>query len=117
MRVKYNKKGQKLHTELAHDERIKKDFLKHCKELFESEDKVLPDFDKTICYESFSKSLKKNKKHSRGCSSPSWMNILDEPNSPFDLSPPTYKEISKIIHKMKSSGSISLFDHVSELFY
>ena len=41
------------------------------------------------------------------------MKILDEPNSPFDLSPPTYREISKIIHKMKSSGSACPLDRVS----
>ena len=52
-------------------------------------------------------------RHSRGYSAPSWMKILDEPNSPFDLSPPTYREISKIIHKMKSSGSACPLDRVS----
>ena len=41
------------------------------------------------------------------------MKILDEQNSPFDLSPPTYREISKIIHKMKSSGSACPLDSVS----
>ena len=39
--------------------------------------------------------------------------ILDEPTSLFDLFPPTYREISKIIHKMKSSGSACPFDYVS----
>ena len=38
---------------------------------------------------------------------------LDEPDSPFDTTPPSYREISKIINKMKSSGSAFPFDHVS----
>ena len=66
------KKSNKLRTEKKHDERMEKDFWKYCKEIFESEDKVLPDFDESICYEHFIKSLKKNK-HSGGYSPPSWM--------------------------------------------
>ena len=111
-RVKYSKKCNKLRTETTPDEKIEKDFWKYCKYIFESKDKVLHDFYVTICYEYFIKSLKKNK-HSRDYSPPSWMKILDEPTSQFDLSPPTYREISKIIHKMKSSGSACPFDHVS----
>ena len=95
---------------MMHDETIKKDFQKYCKEIFGNEDQILPDFDKTICYEYFIKSLKKNK-HSKDYFPPSWMKILDHPNSPFDL--PTYREISKIIRKIKSSGSACPFDHVS----
>ena len=51
-----------------HDERIENDF---CKEIFESKNKVLPDFVEIIvCSEHFIKSLKKNK-YSRGYSLPS----------------------------------------------
>ena len=49
----------------------------------------------------------------RNFSRPSWMKSLDEPDSPFDTIPPSYRESSKIIHKMKSSGSASPFDHIS----
>ena len=97
---------------MTHDERIEKDFWKYCREIFESEDKILPDFDETICYEQFIKSLKKNK-HSRVCSTPSRMKVLDEPTSLLDLSPPTYPGINKIIHKTKSSCSACPFDYVS----
>ena len=45
-------------------------------------------------------------------SPPPWMKILNEPTSQFYLSPPTYREISKIIHKMKSSGSAYPLDNV-----
>ena len=61
IRVKYGKKGSKLRTEMTHDKRIEKDFWKYCKEISESEDKVLPDFHEKTCYEHFMKSLKKSK--------------------------------------------------------
>ena len=37
------------------------------------------------------------------------MKSLDESDSPFDTIPPSYREISKTIHKMKSSGSACPF--------
>ena len=111
IRVKNSEKGNKLRTEMTHDERIEKDFWKYCKENFESEYKVLPDFEETICYGNIIKSIKKNK-CSRDYFPPSWMKILDEPNSPFELLPSSYREIGKIIHKMKSSGSTCPFDDV-----
>ena len=42
---------------MTHNQRIEKDFWKNCKEIFESQDKVLPDFKEKICYEHFKKSL------------------------------------------------------------
>ena len=41
----------------------------------------------------------------RHFSIPSWIPRFKEPNQAFDQSPPTYRENSKIIHKMKASGS------------
>ena len=110
IRVKYCWQGNKLPAEMMCDQRIEKDFSK---EIFKSKNEVLPDFVKIISYEHFViKSLRKNK-HSRDYSPPSLMNILDEPNSSFGLSPPTYWEISKIALKAKPSGSACPFAHVS----
>ena len=36
---------------------------------------------------------------------PSWMPKSKKPNIPFNLSPPSYQEITRIIKRMKSSGS------------
>ena len=36
---------------------------------------------------------------------PSWMPKPKEPNIPFNLPPPSYQEITRIIKRMKSSGS------------
>ena len=43
------------------------------------------------------------------------MKFLHKPDLPFDATPPSYREISKIIHKMKSSGSACPFDHVNAI--
>ena len=43
------------------------------------------------------------------------MKFLHKLDLPFDATPPSYREISKIIHKMKSSGSACPFDHVNEI--
>ena len=104
IRVKYGRKSNKLRTDMRHDERIEKDFWKYCKEIFESEDKFLPDFDETICYKHFIKALKKDN-CSGDYSSPLWMKILHKSTSLFDL--------SQNFHKMRSSGSACLLDHPS----
>ena len=104
IRVKHGRKSNKLRTDMRHDERIEKDFWKYCKEIFESEDKFLPDFDETICYKHFIKVLKKDN-CSGDYSSPLWMKILHKPTSLFDL--------SQNFHKMRSSGSACLLDHPS----
>ena len=41
------------------------------------------------------------------------MKKLDEPLNVFDLKPPTYKEITGVINKLKSSGSPCLHDQMS----
>ena len=44
---------------------------------------------------------------------PSWIPKLKEPSIPFNLSPPTYQEITRIIKRMKSSGSLCPLDQIS----
>ena len=43
------------------------------------------------------------------------MKQLEEPMKDFDIKPPTYNEINKIIMKMNSSGSSCPIDQVSRL--
>ena len=112
IRIKYSKKGSRLRTEMTNDDKTEKDFWKFCKEVFESENQVLPDFDEQTCSDYFIKSLKK-RFHLRDFNPSSWMKSLDEPDSPFDTTPPSYRKISKIIHKMKSSGSACPFNHIN----
>ena len=95
-----------------HNERIKQNYWKYCKNIFESEDKVQPTFDESTCFDYFQNIFQEKQPH-RKFEFPSWMKMLNEPTHPCNLDPPTYKEIQKIITKMKSSGSPCPIDHLS----
>ena len=44
---------------------------------------------------------------------PTWIPRLKSPEKKFDISPPSYSEICKIVNKMKSSGSPCPLDQIS----
>ena len=105
--------AKKFH-EYDHNERIKKNFWKYCKDIFEKDETVQPDFDESTCYKYFRNVLhEKNPRRAFQC--PSWMKTMDDPTQVFNLSPPSYKEIQKIVSRMKSSGSPCPIDHISVL--
>ena len=98
IRIKYSKKGSKLRTEMTNDEKIEKDFWKFCKEVFKSENLVLPAFDEKTCSDYFVKSSKKNK-YLRDFFPSSWMKSLDEPDLPFDTTPQVIEKSVKLFTK------------------
>ena len=44
---------------------------------------------------------------------PSWIPKFSEPSTPFDLSPPTHQKVTRVIRRMKSSGSPCPLDILS----
>jgi hypothetical protein len=109
IRAKYSKSAIK---DRDHNTEIKENFWKYCKNTFEKpKDNSKPDFDEKECREYFSKSFKKNSKTNYNF--PSWMKMLEEPTELFNNDPPSYQEITKIINKMKSSGSPCPHDQMS----
>ena len=112
LRLKYSKRTHALLSEKSHDIRIQENFWAYCREIFEDGDIVLPDFDEKTCYNFFSSWLKPTYPN-QTFDIPIWMKKLDQPNYSFDITAPTYSEISKIIRKMKS-GSCP-FDQISIL--
>ena len=36
---------------------------------------------------------------------PSWIPFLPQPSVPYNMSPPTYQQITKVVRRMKASGS------------
>ena len=44
---------------------------------------------------------------------PSWIPKFSEPYTSFDLSPPTYQKVARVIRRMKSSGSPCPLDKLS----
>ena len=77
--------------------------------MFKKEETVKPGFNKEAYHSFFKKTLTRNKK----LEFPTWMKKLNEPLNVFDLKQPTYKEITGIINKLKSSGSPCPHDQMS----
>ena len=74
---------------------------------------MVPTFDQNKCYEYFN-SVFKAVNPSKVFRIPSWMPTYSAaPLTPFDLTPPSYKQITKIVHKMKASGSPCPLDQIS----
>ena len=72
---------------------------------------MVPTFTIKICEDFFRKVLKKS------CNStfdiPHWIPKLNPPTSPYQDTPPTYKEIATAIKKSRSGASASLLDQLS----
>ena len=98
-----------------HNNEIKNNFWAYTKKFLEAGEKLKPVFNKLICTDYFKKFLRCSNPMRR-FSIPSWIPRFKEPDQAFDDSPPTYREISKIIHKMKASGSPCPLDQIPLLF-
>ncbi len=94
-----------------HNNEIKKNFWAYTKKFLEAGEKLKPEFNKLICTDYF-KNFLRCSNPMRRFSIPSWIPRFKEPDQAFDESPPTYREISKLIHKMKASGSPCPLDQI-----
>ena len=94
-----------------HNNEIKNNFWAYTKKFLEAGEKLKPEFNKLICTDYF-KNFLRCSNPMRRFSIPSWISRFKEPDQAFDESPPTYREISKIIHKMKASGSPCPLDQI-----
>ena len=66
---------------------------------------------KTLVINNFKKSLSKSSRHD--INTPSWLKPLDLPTNEFNLETTTYREITNVIRKMKSSASPCPLDQTS----
>ena len=83
------------------------------KEVYGEKASSVPTFDQNKCYEYFN-SVFKAVNPSKVFRIPSWMPTYSAaPSTPFDLTPPSYKQIIKIVRKMKASGSPCPLDQIS----
>ena len=46
---------------------------------------------------------------------PNWIPRLAQPSIPYDLCPPSYQQITQVIHRMKASGSPCPLDKISTI--
>ena len=102
---------QKVYS-IDHDNEIKKNFWGYVKFYIEKPKHIIPNFDQKTCFDYFVKSFK--------CISPlkqfqirSWIPMFREPLSRFNLNPPAYAEICKVIKWMKLKGSPCPLDQIS----
>ena len=99
----YNKKLISITVAIDNDDEISRNFWGYTKKVSRSSTPVLPSFDIVQGTTYFTNALKCIN-HMKVFKIPSWIPKLKEPNIPFNLSPPTYQEITRIIKRMKSSG-------------
>ena len=113
LRSRYKKIEQE---DIDHRNCCTENFWKHCKNTFEPQgDAIKPDFSEDTCYKYIKKSLSKSSR--RDCTIPSWLKLLDLPTNEFNPEKPTYREITNVIRKMKSSASLCPLDQMSAIAF
>ena len=103
-------------TNINHNELIKSDFWKYAKRFIEKPKKILPTFNQIVCTEYFRKTLQSINPTKR-FTIPSWLPAFKTPTYQYDITPPTYQEITKIIRRMKASGSPCPLDQISIIVF
>ena len=94
------------------DEKIKMNFWGYVKTICKKSDTSLPSFDGLMCTNFFAK-LFSPVNATKKFEILDWIPTLPIPNSPFDLSPPSYKQITKVVRRIKTSGSPCPLDQLS----
>ena len=86
------------------DENIKKHFWGFVKSTFKQGTSLLPSFDVTTCTSFFARTFNSINPF-KSFEIPSWIPSLPAPTVLCDLSPPSYKQITKVVRRIKASGS------------
>ena len=112
IRSRINKKLISITVATDNDDEISKKFCGYAKKVFRSGSSVFPSFNVVQGTTYFTNALKFVNRM-KLFTIPSWIPKLKEPNIPFNLSPSTYHEITRIIKHMKSSVSPCPLDQIS----
>ena len=97
---------------IDHDKYVQKNFWSYVKNILNNKDSVLPSFSLNQCLEYFTKTLTAIHPN-KLFHIPSWIPKLSDPVIQFDLQPPTYRQITNIIRRMKASGCPCPLDQIS----
>ena len=103
-------------TEINHDRLIKINFWGYVKKYFKKNTSSLPTFNLGQCTSYFTKTFSAINP-CKTFSIPCWIPKFASPQTPFDLDPPTYQEITNVIRKMKPSGSPCPLDQISVICF
>ena len=82
------------------------------KNIFKKTASTLPSFDGAACTTFFAKTFNSINPF-KSFEMPDWIPSLSAPTVKFDLSPPSYKQITKVVRKIKASGSPCPLDQIS----
>ena len=111
--LRKNFRKKRISENYDHQSDYYKYFWKYCEKASEpKEERVKPLFTENDCEKCF-KNILSDKNRQKRFTSLLWMNTFKDPIINFNLEPPTYTEISKIISKMKSSASSCPLDQIS----
>ena len=103
-------------TNINHKEMIKSNFWKYVKRFIEKPKKILSTSNQIVCTEYFRKTLQSMNPTKR-FTIISWIPTFKTPTYQYDITPPTYQEITKIIRRMKASGSPCPLDQISIIVF
>ena len=106
------KKTKPILNEGQVDDKIKKNFWGFVKNLFNKSTSSLPTFEVSTCTNFFS-NLFSAIDPFKLFKIPDWIPSLSAPTIPFDLSPPSYHQITKVVRRIKASGSPCPLDQIS----
>lgn len=97
---------------IDHDMEISKHFWGYCKMFIQKPQRVLPSFSMEPCYTFYKKSFWCFNRF-KTYVIPSWIPRFNNPTVSFNSAKPTYGEVSKIVKRMKASGSPCPLDQIS----
>ena len=100
-----------LTLEIDH-EQIKKNFWGYVKANLKQSSSLSPSFDIDACRTFFQDFFCSNNS-SKSFRIPDWIPSLSTPVVPYNLSPPSYQQITKIVRRMKALGSPCPLDKIS----
>ena len=107
-----NNTDSHVSANIDHDSLIGKSFWGFVKRFFKKNTSSFPSFNLTECTSYFTKTLSAISP-TKTFNIPSWIPKFESPQTPFNLDPPTYQEITNVIRKMKPSGSPCPLDQIS----
>ena len=103
-----NKATNTADESLNHDNYVERNFWAYVKNMFDRKDLVLSTFTMIECFTHFKNVLAKVNPN-KLFKIPDWIPMIPDPINEFDLTPPTYPQITNIIRKMKTLALLVLW--------
>ena len=103
-------------SSVDHDLEINNHFWGYCKKFIDKPLRILPSFDVKKCHEYFHKSFSCTNKNIVYTIS-DWIPSFPSPSVPFNHEKPSFSDITKIVKRMKASGSPCPIDQISVIVF